>query len=347
MTAPVINEDILRVCKTLSNFKSKIENKRFLITGGAGFLGSWICDVLNSFNAKIICVDNFSSSSSKNINHLIGKEDFIFLEKNVLDFEIDEDIDYIIHMASIASPPLYQKHPIETLDANILGTKKMLELAKEKLAKAFLLTSTSEVYGNPPDESVPTSENYYGIVNSFGPRSMYDEGKRASEAYCYSFFKNFKLPIRIARIFNTYGPRLDVKNTSQYGRVVAKFIQQAVEGKSVTVYGDGSQTRSFCYITDQMIGLIKLLLADGLDGQVVNIGNEEEVTILDLAKKIISLTNSKSEIVFHELPPDDPRRRCPNISKAKELLGFKPQIDIEQGLMKTICWFKKEGISGS
>lgn len=342
MTAIVDNElDFLK--SNLNDLEGKIRGKKFLVTGGAGFLGSWFCDVLNRFDAKVTCVDNLSSSSIKNINHLVGKENFTFVQKDILDFETDESMDYIIHMASIAAPLLYQKYPIETLNSNILGTKKMLEFVKEKSVKAFLLTSTSEVYGNPPDQFVPTPESYYGLSNSFGPRSMYDEGKRASEAYCYSFFKMFKLPIRIARIFNTYGPRLDIKNTSQYGRVIAKFIQQASEGRPITVFGDGNQTRSFCYITDQIIGLFRLLLTDGLDGQVVNIGNENEVTILDLAKRIINLTGSKANIVFQPLPEDDPRRRCPNTTKMHDLLKFSPNVNLDEGLSRTIEWFKESG----
>jgi UDP-glucuronate decarboxylase len=325
----VIHDDILE-------FQDKINGSLFLVTGGAGFLGSWFCDVLNSFDARIICVDNMISGSESNIHHLYGQENFRLIKCDVSNFATSEKIDYIIHMASIASPPLYQKHPIETLNANILGTKNMLELAKRNCVKAFLFTSTSEVYGDA--KVIPTPESYGGKVNIFGPRSVYDEGKRAAELYCYSYHKMLHVPTRIARIFNTYGPRLDVNLNTQYGRVVIKFIYQALEHKPLTVYGDGTQTRSFCYITDQIEGLLKLTLMPELDGKVVNIGNDEEITILDLAKLVLKLTNSKSEIVFEPLPENDPKRRKPNIDRAESSLSWKPKIDLKAGLQKTIKW---------
>lgn len=339
-----IKGDIEIIKKNLLEFRDKVEEKTFLVTGGAGFLGSWFCDVLSSLDAKIICVDNMSSGSKNNVKHLLEKENFRIIEKDVCNFITNENLDYIVHMASIASPPLYQEYPIETLDSNILGIRNMLELARKNELQGFLFTSTSEVYGDA--SVIPSPENYWGNVNTFGPRCMYDEGKRAAEAYCYSYYQKFHLPIRIARIFNTYGPRLDIKSTSQYGRVVAKFIHQALNNRPLTVYGSGEQTRSFCYITDQMAGLFKLLLTSGLDGEVVNIGSDEETSILNLAKLIIELTDSRSNIVFETLPRNDPKRRKPDINKAEKLLKWRPEFSLKSGLKKTITWTSATLASG-
>ena len=219
----------------------------------------------------------------------------------------------------------------------------MLELAVKNNVKGFLLTSTSEVYGQVGN-IIPTPETFHGLVNSYGPRSMYDEGKRAAEAYAYSFFQKYQVPIRIARIFNTYGPRLDVNSTSQYGRVIVKFISQALSNSPITVYGDGNQTRSFCYITDLIEGLMKLLLSPGLDGMILNLGNQRETKILDIANLIIKLVNSNSSITFKPLPEDDPLRRSPDLTNAKKLLKFSNRVDLEDGLSRTIDWMKEADI---
>lgn len=334
----VVKRDIEEIKRSLLEFEDEIKDHTFLITGGAGFLGSWFCDVVNAFDGRIICVDDLSSGSEENIRHLLGRENFKLIREDVCEFSIDEDVDYVVHMACIASPPLYQKYPIKTLDTNVLGTRKVLEFAKRKNVKRFLFASTSEVYGDA--KVIPTPEEYWGNVNPIGPRSVYDEGKRVAETYCYSYSQKFGLPIRIARIFNTYGPRLDVRLTSQYGRVVVKFITQALNNEPVTVYGDGSQTRSFCYVTDLIAGLFRLLLKAGLDGEVINIGNVEEISILDLAKLIIKLTKSQSKIVFTSLPKDDPKRRKPKINKAKEKLEWNPAISLETGIKRTIKWIE-------
>lgn len=340
----IIEEDLKTLHEDLGDLSDKIEGKTFLVTGGAGFLGSWFCDVVFGFGGKIICVDNLSSGSRKNIEHLIGKKNFVFVEDDILSYEPKEKIDYIVHMASIATPPLYMRLPIETLDTNISGTRKLLELARKNNAKGFLFMSTSEVYGNPTNDQFPTKETFHGIVNSFGPRSMYDEGKRAAEAYCYSYYHKFNMPIRISRTFNTYGPRLDVESTSQYGRALIKFVHQAINGTPITVFGDGKQTRSFCYITDQIEGLFRLLLTSGVDGEVFNIGNLNEFSILELANLVIKITGSKSKISMDSPPnynlKDDPRRRCPDITKANKMLGYSPKVDLEDGLKRVAAWMK-------
>ncbi|MDQ1281001.1 MAG: UDP-glucuronate decarboxylase [Thermoproteota archaeon] len=314
-----------------------VDGKTFLVAGGAGFLGSWFCDTLNTLNARIICVDNLLSGSDDNISHL-KKDAFQLVKSDIISYKPTEKIDYIVNMACIASPPLYQKHPIQTLDASVLGTRNLLEIARKNDIEGFLLSSTSEIYGDAT--IIPTPEDYWGNVNPIGPRSIYDEGKRVAETYSLSYCQKYGLPVRIARIFNTYGPRLDTKSTNQYGRVIVKFIDQALKSESITVYGDGRQTRSFCYITDQIVGLFKLLLRQGIDGQVVNLGNDDERTILELAKFIIKLTNSKSEITFQSLPKDDPKRRRPDIRKAEELLEWQPKVSLEEGLTKTVAYTK-------
>jgi len=341
----IVEEDLEILHKNLSGFEDKIKDKTFLVTGGAGFLGSWFCDVVIGFGGKVICVDNITSGSKKNIEHLIKDKNFKFVQENILEYDHKEKVDYVVHMASIATPPIYMKYSIETLDSNILGIRKMLEIVKQDKAKGFLFTSTSEIYGDPPDEEIPTKETFRGLVNSYGPRCMYDEGKRAAEAYCYSYFQRHKLPIRIARIFNTYGPRLDIESTSQYGRALIKFIHQAINNKPITIYGDGKQTRSFCYITDQLTGLFKLLLTPRIDGEVINIGNSVEFTILELANKAIKLSESNSEVSLNSPAnynlKDDPRRRCPNIEKAKEKLNYSPQVKLDEGLERVITWMKR------
>jgi len=334
----MIKEDIKTIISGLKEFSDVVAGKTFLVTGGSGFLGSWVCEVLVEMKAKVVCVDNLSSGLKKNIEKLVENKKIIFVEADVSSFDTKDRINYIIHMASIASPPFYQAYPIETLDANTFGTKKMLELARKNNA-TILYASTSEVYGET--DEIPTPEGYYGYVNSYGPRAVYDEGKRVAEAYCYAYWKKFGAKVRVARLFNTYGPRLDVKQTSQYGRVVVKFIEQALSNNPVTVNGNGKQTRSFCYITDLIVGLIKLLLKPNLDGEIVNLGNDDEITILELANKIIKLTNSKSKIIFQAMPKDDPMRRCPDLNKAKKTLGYEAKVPLEIGLKRTIDWLRR------
>jgi len=311
-------------------------NKTIVITGGAGFIGSNLCRVLlQDENNIVICVDNFYSSSKDNISELLVNQNFILIEedinnKSILNIPIT-NIDEIYHLACPASPKLYQKEPIYTLDTNYIGTKNILELARIHNSK-ILLASTSEIYGDPlVDEQC---EEYWGNVNSYGPRSCYDEGKRIAETLFREYHMKYNLRTRIVRIFNTYGPYMD-KND---GRVVSNFINQALEGKFITLYGDGLQTRSFCYISDLLSGIM-LLMASEIN-EPINIGNPNEMSMIDLAEHVVKLTNSHSKIIYLDLPKDDPKRRKPSIKKAKELLNWEPVINISKGLYKTITYYK-------
>ena len=314
------------------------EGKNILVTGGAGFLGSWICDVLVESKANVICLDNFSSGLKENISHLVGRKNFKFVQHDITQpIFFNEEIEIVMHLASRASPFEFEKYPIQILKANTLGIWVALGIAKKHEAK-FLYTSTSEIYGDAKE--IPTTEEYRGNVNPIGPRSCYDEAKRCGESYVIAYRMQHGLDTRIARIFNTYGPRMRAEGI--YGRVVPRFVEQALSNKPITVFGDGTQTRSFCYVTDQVEGLLKLAFSERAEGEVVNIGSDSEITILELAKLIKELTKSSSEIEFHPLPKDDPMRRKPDISKAKKLLGWKPKVELEEGLRMMIEWFKEK-----
>ncbi len=307
--------------------------KTAVVTGGAGFLGSHLCDKLLSEGLKVICVDNLITGNTDNIAHLAGNENFSFIKHDVTNYIfIPGNVDYILHFASPASPVDYLQLPIQTLKVGSLGTHKALGLAKEKRAR-FLLASTSEVYGDP--EINPQTEEYWGNVNPIGPRGVYDEAKRFSEALVMAYHRYHNVDTRIVRIFNTFGPRMRVND----GRAIPNFIMQALTEKPITVYGDGSQTRSFCYITDQVDGLFKLLMSG--ENEPVNIGNPEEIPLIDIAKEIIELTKSNSKIIFEDLPVNDPKVRQPDITKAKTILGWEPKINRRMGLEKTIEYFKK------
>ena len=309
-----------------------MKKDKAVVTGGAGFLGSHLCDKLLYEGFEVVCVDNLLTGDTDNIAHLSGNEHFSFIKHDVTNYIfLPGNVDFILHFASPASPLDYLHFPIQTLKVGSLGTHKALGLAKEKKAR-FLLASTSEVYGNPAVH--PQSEKYWGNVNPIGPRGVYDEAKRFAEAITMAYQRYHELDTRIARIFNTYGPRMR-KND---GRAMPNFIQQAINGIPITVYGDGKQTRSFCYITDQVEGLFKLLISD--ENEPVNIGNPEEISVQAIAEEIVKLAGSISEIVYEELPVDDPKIRQPDISKAKEKLGWEPKISREEGLQKTIEYFK-------
>src|ERR1044071_4438583 len=305
---------------------------RYLITGGAGFIGSHLCEKLLNEGHEVICMDNFSTGAKENIAHIANDPKFRFVDHNVSNFiEIKAPIDYVLHFASPASPADYVELPIPTLKVGSLGTHNALGLAKAKNA-VFLLASTSEVYGDPLVR--PQNEEYWGNVNPVGPRGVYDEAKRFAEAITMAYHRYHGLNTRIVRIFNTYGPRMRLHD----GRVVPNFIMQALKGEPLTVYGQGEQTRSFQYVDDLVVGLNKLLDTD--HHLPVNIGNPHEMTVLEFAKKIIELTGSKSSIVYKPLPEDDPQVRQPDISKAKKILGWEPKVHLEEGLLKTIEYFR-------
>jgi len=310
--------------------ESSFKGSSVLVTGGAGFLGSWMCDALHAMGAEVTCLDNLSSGRIQNISHLQNGKKFNFINHDISELPVlDASFDYVIHMASRAGPFEFAQYPIEILMTNTLGTKHALEIAKNNNAR-FLFTSTSEVYGDAL--VVPTPETYYGNVNSVGSRGCYDEAKRCGEALCMAYVREYNVTVRIVRIFNTYGPR--IRADGVYGRVIPRFLDQAQKNEPITVFGDGLQTRSFTYVTDQIIGQLKLLLSDISNGEVVNIGNNNEITVLDLANMIQDLVGSQSEITFQEMPKDDPVRRNPDIRKAIDLLGWEPRIDLRTGLYK-------------
>lgn len=304
-----------------------------VVTGGAGFLGSHICDKLLSENFKVICVDNLLTGSTDNISHLAGNPAFTFIKHDVTNYIfIPGRIDYILHFASPASPIDYLKLPIQTLKVGSLGTHKALGLAKEKKA-TFLLASTSEVYGDPAVH--PQSEDYWGNVNPIGPRGVYDEAKRFSEALTMAYNRYHGVDTRIVRIFNTFGPRMRLAD----GRALPAFIGQALRGEDLTVFGDGSQTRSFCYVSDQIDGIYRLLISK--ETSPVNIGNPEEISVKQFAEEVIKATGTKSKIIYQELPVDDPKVRQPNIERARKILGWEPKVDRIKGLDLTIKYFKE------
>ena len=306
--------------------------KRILITGAAGFLGSHLCDKFISEDYEVIAMDNLITGDLKNIEHLFKLENFEFYHHDITKFvHVPGTLDYILHFASPASPIDYLKIPIQTLKVGSLGTHNLLGLAKEKDAR-ILIASTSEVYGDPLVH--PQNEEYYGNVNTIGPRGVYDEAKRFQESITMAYHRFHGLETRIARIFNTYGPRMRLND----GRVIPTFIGQALRGEDLTVFGDGKQTRSFCYIDDQIEGLYRLLLSDY--SLPVNIGNPYEITILDFAKEVIKLTASKQKIIYKDLPQDDPLQRQPDISKAKEILNWEPKVTREDGMRKTYDYFR-------
>ena len=305
------------------------------MTGGAGFIGSHLCDRLLAAGHTVVCVDNFITGSRRNLETLTGHPRFELLEHDVVD-PFDAEADLVFHLASPASPKGYGRHPLETAMTNSLGTVNLLELARRNGAR-FLVASTSEIYGEPTVH--PQPEGYWGNVNSLGPRACYDESKRFAEAVSMIFVRDHGLDVRIVRLFNTYGPRMDPED----GRIVPTFIAQALANEPISVFGDGSQTRSLCYVDDLVDGLERVMLAEGQSGQVFNLGNPDEHTVLEYACLIRDLCGSSSEIVFGDLPEDDPSRRRPDISKAGRLLGWHPKVSLKEGLSRTIAWLRAVG----
>jgi UDP-glucuronate decarboxylase len=307
-----------------------------LVAGGAGFLGSHLCEALIERGCRVLCLDNFETGDRANLRKLMRAPRFELVEADIVDplpaKVLKRSFDRIYNLACAASPPLYQVDPEHTLLTSVLGTHRLLRLAADTGAR-LLQSSTSEVYGDP--DFHPQAESYWGHVNCTGPRACYDEGKRAAEALCFDYDRLGRAEVRVARIFNTYGPRLAASD----GRVVSNLICQALAGEDITVYGDGSQTRSFCYVADQVDGLMKLMEYEGPQPGPVNIGNPVERSILELVDLVLAITGSTSEVRFEPLPVDDPRRRRPDISKARELLGWEPKTSLVQGLRATIAWF--------
>ncbi len=308
--------------------------KKILVTGGAGFLGSNLCKRLHDEDNYIYCLDNLYTGRMKNIASLKGESDFEFINHDITK-PIDLDVDEIYNLACPASPPHYQKDPIYTLNTCYLGTLNMLNLARKNNAK-ILQASTSEIYGDPLVH--PQVEDYRGNVNPIGIRACYDEGKRIGETLCFDFYRQYQTKIKVIRIFNTYGPNMDPAD----GRVVSNFIIQALQNKDITIYGDGSQTRSFCYVDDLISGMIKIMAIDNQFTGPVNLGNPDEFTVSELAEKVIKLTQSNSKIVYLQLPSDDPLQRKPVISLAKREFNWEPKVNLENGLIEAIKYFKQE-----
>jgi UDP-glucuronate decarboxylase len=307
--------------------------KRILITGGAGFLGSHLCDKLIEQGYDVLCLDNFFTGSKDNIIHLLANPRFELIRHDIIN-PIFLEMDQIYNLACPASPVHYQYNPIKTIKTNVMGTINALGMAKRLNAK-ILQASTSEVYGDP--DMHPQKEGYWGRVNPIGPRSCYDEGKRAAECLMMDYHRQNNVKVKIARIFNTYGPRMALND----GRVVSNFVVQALKGEDITVYGDGSQTRSFCYVDDMVAGLIMMMESDDSFLGPVNLGNPHEFRIMDLAKTVISMTGNRSKIVHRPLPQDDPMQRNPDISLARKILGWQPHVNLEKGLERTIEYFRK------
>ena len=305
---------------------------RILVTGGAGFLGSHLCERLLEDGHQVVCLDNFFTGARENVEHLLGNRHFELVRHDVTQPLVVE-VDEVYHLACPASPIQYQKNPVRTIRTAVHGTLNMLDMAREVAAK-ILIASTSEVYGDP--QVHPQTEDYWGHVNPIGPRACYDEGKRCAEALTISYARQYGVPTRIARIFNTYGPRMHPND----GRVVSNFVLQALRGEPITIYGDGRQTRSFCFVSDLVDAFVKFM-ALPQDPGPVNLGNPQEITIGELAQRIVALTGSRSEIVRQPLPTDDPVRRWPDIGRARRLLGWEPRVAVEDGLRSTIEYFRR------
>ncbi len=334
MMDSIIREDLETIVKSVPT--GAFEGRSVLVSGGAGFLGSWVCDYLMTAGAKVHCLDNLSTGLFENIDHLKGRRGFEFEREDVTSHVEGGKFDMVFHLASRPSPEDYQKHPVETALANSAGTHRMLEVARGNDARIFY-ASSSEVYGDP--EVFPTPESYEGRVDPLGPRSCYEEGKRFGEALCKAYRDEYGTDVRIGRIFNSYGPRLRAEGF--YGRVVSRFLLQALKGEDLTVFGDGSQTRSFCYVSDTVTGLLQLTGQEGLEGEVLNLGSEKETKVLSLAQKVLELSQSHSRLSFQPFPLGDHRRRLPDMQKANKMIHWGPRVVLEKGLERTARWFSE------
>lgn len=311
-------------------------SKRIVVTGGAGFLGSNLIDVLLSRGDEVVCIDNLYTGRKENISHLVDNDRFTFIEHDIINpLDVEGNVDEIYNLACPASPPHYQRDPIFTMKTSVYGSVNMLQLAVDKGAR-ILQASTSEVYGDPHVH--PQPESYWGNVNTIGIRSCYDEGKRAAESLFFDFERQYGIEIKIMRIFNTYGPRMDPED----GRVVSNFIVQALKNEDITIYGDGSQTRSFCFVDDLIVGMIALMDSPAKTTGPINIGNPGEFTVLELANKVKEMTGSTSKITLLPLPQDDPQQRRPDLTKAHTELGWSPQVPLEEGLVPTVAYFAQQ-----
>ena len=337
---PSITSGITEILSRLEDANVSFAGQRILITGGAGFLGSWMCDVLVEQGADVVCLDNLTSGLASHVAHLHDRDNFTFVQHDISKpYYSEGGIDLILHMASRASPMEFTEHPISILKANTLGIWVALGIATAKGAR-LLYTSTSEVYGDPDPRFVPSPETYNGNVNPVGVRGCYDESKRCGEAFVIAYEREHGLDARISRIFNTYGPR--IRSEGIYGRALPRFIDQALSGKPITIFGTGEQTRSFTYVVDEIEGLLRLAAADNAKGKVVNIGNTKERSILDLANAVQAAVGTDAPLEFEPLPDDDPMRRCPDTSRAKELLGWEARTSLEDGLVSTVEWFRDQ-----
>jgi|SRR3989344_1100884 len=346
----IVKEDVNAIIATIKSQAKALEGKTILITGGSGFLGNYFTATLNELNrsvfkkpCKIIVADNYITGSKKGLINDYDKKNFTFIKKDVCKkIDIKGPVDYIIHAAGIASPVYYMKFPLETIEVNTLGTQNMLDLAKRKKSKSIVFFSSSEIYGDPTKGNIPTPETYKGNVSSIGPRSCYDESKRLGETLCMTYYNLFKLPVKIIRPFNVYGPGMKVNDD----RVLPKFLNAALSGESLPIHGNGTQTRTYSYISDAIAGFF-LVMLKGKDGHVYNIGNDEdEISLVNLAKVISEVFPKKinvKKIPYPKTyPADEPNRRCPDITKAKKELGFKPTTSLKKGILRTLDWYKNE-----
>lgn len=349
MIDKIISEDVIQICKDIEKETRSFEGKTLLVAGGSGFIGGYFLDVMSHLNenslgksCKLICLDNLIRGASDRIDHLMAKKYFEFINHDVSKpFDFPGNIDFLIHGASIASPTFYRKYPIETIDVNVLGTRNLLDLAAKKKSESVLYLSSSEVYGDPGPENIPTPETYRGNVSFFGPRACYDESKRVAETICIAFHSKHNVPVKIARPFNIYGPglRLDDK------RVIPDFLNNALNDKPIVMHSSGEDTRSFCYISDAMGAFFRILLSDS-NGEAFNVGNDrEEVSMKELADTINGLFGEKLEIIYEKSEDadylrDNPRRRRPDLNKTKSYFNYEPKIDLRQGLERSIEWYR-------